>query len=284
MGSFDIGGKVALVTGAARGIGFATAGALHQRGAAVVIVDLDARDAQRAAQAIGPRAIGFGADVSDLAAMQRVVTQTVERHGALDIVVANAGIAPKPSSVRTMHPGLFDRVIEVNLLGVHRTVSAALPQVVAGGGHVVVTSSVYAFINGVLLAPYAMSKAAVEQFGRALRAELVHHGASASVAYFGYIDTAIVRGGVAEPPGRSLKARFPRGLLAPIGPDVAAAAIVRGIERRAPRIVAPRRWIPMSILRGLVNPLLDHRTERNAMIQAIVRDADQVDPDVVSRV
>jgi NAD(P)-dependent dehydrogenase (short-subunit alcohol dehydrogenase family) len=183
-----------------------------------------------------------------------------------------------------MQPGLFDRVIEVNLLGVHRTVSAALPQVVAGGGHVVVTSSVYAFINGVLLAPYAMSKAAVEQFGRALRAELVHHGDSASVAYFGYIDTAMVRDGLAEAVGERCKGTFPRGLLAPVGADVAAAAIVRGIERRAPRIVAPRRWVPLSFLRGLVNPLLDRRTERNATIQAIVRDADQVDPAVVAPV
>jgi hypothetical protein len=72
--------------------------------------------------------------------------------------------------------------------------------------------------------------------------------------------------------------------LAPVGADVAAAAIVRGIERRAPRIVAPRRWVPLSFLRGLVNPLLDRRTERNATIQAIVRDADQVDPAVVAPV
>ncbi|MDA0161343.1 SDR family NAD(P)-dependent oxidoreductase [Solirubrobacter ginsenosidimutans] len=273
---------MALVTGAARGIGFATARALQERGATAVIVDLDARDAQRAAQAIGPRAIGFGADVTDLAAMQRVVTQTVKQRGSLDIVVANAGITPKPSSLRAMDPRLFDRVIEVNLLGVHRTVSAALPEVVAGGGHVVVTSSVYAFINGALHAPYAMSKAAVEQFGRALRAELVNHGASASVAYFGYIHTAAERDGFAERVGDSFEPTFPRGWLGPVGPDDAADAIVRGIERRAPRIFAPRRWVPMSILRGLVNPLLDRRTERNAMIQAIVRDADQIDPCVVA--
>ena len=61
----------------------------------------------------------------------------------------------------------------------------------------------------------------------------------------------------------------------PVGPDFAAAAVVRGIERRAPRIIAPRRWMPLSVLRGLLNPLLDRRTERNAGIQAVVRDADR---------
>ena len=59
-------------------------------------------------------------------------------------------------------------------------------------------ASVYAFVNGVMLAPYAMSKAAVEQLGRALRGELAQHGASASVAYFGFIDTAMVQEGFAE--------------------------------------------------------------------------------------
>ena len=66
------------------------------------------------------------------------------------------------------------------MLGVYRTVHAALPHIVANQGHVVVIASVYAFVNGALLAPYAMSKAAVEQFGRALRGELAQHGASAT--------------------------------------------------------------------------------------------------------
>jgi len=276
MPAFDVNGKVVLVTGAARGIGFETARQLHDRGAAVAIVDLDADDAERAAQTIGPRALGFGADVTDLGAMQDVVAQTVERFGGLDIVVANAGIAPKPATVRAMDPALFDRVIDINVLGVHRTVYAALPQIVARGGQVVVIASIYAFANGVLLAPYAVSKAGVEAFGRALRVELAHHGASASVAYFGHIDTAMTRDGFADPLGERLTATVPDLLMKPIGPEVAAAAIVRGIERRAPRIVAPRRWIALSLLRGLVNPLLDRRFARQAELRAVVRDGDRL--------
>ena len=66
----------------------------------------------------------------------------------------------------------------------------------------------------------------------------------------------------------------------PIGPDAAAAAVVRGIERRAPRIIAPRRWVPLSLLRGLTNPLLDRRYEHHSKLQAIVRDADRLGPAV----
>jgi NAD(P)-dependent dehydrogenase (short-subunit alcohol dehydrogenase family) len=155
MGSFDVNGKVALVTGGARGIGLETARALHDRGASVAIVDLDAGDAEAAALGVGERAIGLAGDVTDLEAMHRVVDETVARLGRLDVVVANAGVAPKPMTLAAMPSDDVDRVIDVNLLGVYRTVQPALPHVIANRGHVVV-ASVYAFVNGVLMAPYAM--------------------------------------------------------------------------------------------------------------------------------
>jgi NAD(P)-dependent dehydrogenase (short-subunit alcohol dehydrogenase family) len=124
------------------------------------------------------------------------------------------------------------------------------------------------------MAPYAVSKAGVEAFGRALRVELAHHGASASVAYFGHIDTAMTRHTFADPLAERLEATMPRWLLKPIGPDVAAAAIVRGIARRAPRVIAPRRWHALSLLRGLLNPLLDRRFARHVELRAVVRDGD----------
>jgi NAD(P)-dependent dehydrogenase (short-subunit alcohol dehydrogenase family) len=190
MARFELTGKVALVTGGARGIGFATARALVARGASVVIVDLDAAATERAAAELhDTRALPVAADVTDRGAMQRVVAIAVERFGGLDVVVANAGIASRVASFKAMAPEGFDRVLDVNLWGVVRTVDAALPEIAKRGGHVVVISSIYAFTNGVGATPYAMSKAAVEQFGRALRVELVRHGASASVAYFGFIDT-----------------------------------------------------------------------------------------------
>src|ERR1700694_2582425 len=193
MARFELAGKVALVTGGARGIGFATARALIARGASVAIVDLEETEATGAAARVhDSKAIGIAADVTDRGAMQRAVAATVEHFGGLDVVVANAGIASRVATFRATSSETFERVLDVNLLGVCRTVDAALPEIVRRKGHVVVISSIYAFTNGIGAVPYAMSKAAVEQFGRALRAELVQHGASASVAYFGFIDTEMV--------------------------------------------------------------------------------------------
>src|SRR5688500_169667 len=193
MPRYALSNKVALVTGAARGIGFGTAQALVKRGAKVVVVDLDQTAADRAAQQLSDTdALGIAADVTDRGALQQAVARTVERFGRLDVVVANAGIASRGATMRAMSTENFERVLDVNLYGVYRTVDVALPEIARRGGHVVVVASIYAFMNGAGAAAYAMSKAGVEQLGRALRTELVPHGASASVAYFGFIDTELV--------------------------------------------------------------------------------------------
>jgi NAD(P)-dependent dehydrogenase (short-subunit alcohol dehydrogenase family) len=268
---FDLNGKVALVTGAARGIGFETARQMHMRGASVAVVDLDPEQAREAAERIGERAIGIGADVTDHAAIMQAVAETVERFGGLDVVVANAGIAQsKLATVRGIGAEEWERVFEVDALGVWRTVRAALPQIVERRGHVVVTSSVYAFVNGVLNSPYAFAKAGVESLGRSLRAELMPLGASASVAYFGWVDTKMVQDAFAQAHSDRMEENLPAFLRKRIQPDEAGAAVVRGIEERAPRIFAPRWWRYVSALRGVLNPLLDRRFERDAhMIETI---------------
>ena len=268
--------KVGLVTGAARGIGFATARALVSRGASVVVVDLEPEAAEAAAARLHEtRAIGLAADVRDRGALQQAVAASVERFGGLDVVVANAGISPRAATFRAMATESFDRVIEVNLMGVVKTVEAALPEIVRNSGHVVVVASIQAFQNGAGVAPYAMSKAAVEQFGRALRVELRQHGASASVAYFGFIDTEIVHRGIdADPVVNTMVAAIPKPLRQRLQPQVAGEAIVRGIEHRAPRIIRPRVWAAISALRGMLNPLSDLQLERDKRLQAAVRDLD----------
>jgi len=276
MAQYDLNGKVALVTGGARGIGFATARALAARGASVAIVDLhDDAVTQAAAQIHDTRALGIAGDVTDRGAMQRAVAEIVARFGGLDVVVANAGIASRPATFRAVSPETFDRVLDVNVMGVCRTVDAALPEIVRRRGHVVVISSIYAFTNGVGATAYAMSKAAVEQFGRALRIELVPHGASASVAYFGFIDTEMVHRAIDQDPlaGSMLKA-LPKPLHKRLAPAQAGEAIVRGIERRSPRIIRPRRWTLLSVGRGILNPLADRRMEREAATQDFLREID----------
>ncbi|HUA75550.1 MAG TPA: short-chain dehydrogenase/reductase [Solirubrobacteraceae bacterium] len=273
MAAFSLQGKTALVTGGARGIGFATARTLLARGARVAIVDLHEEAVQRAAGELhATDALGLAADVTDRAAMQRAVAMTVERFGSLDVVVANAGVAPRIATLNAMAPESFERVLDVNVLGVARTVQAALPEIVARSGHVVVIASIYAFINGAGATPYAMSKAAVEQLGRALRVELAQHGAGASVAYFGFIETEMVHGAIdGDPLASTLFQRLPRPLRKRVPASAAGEAIVSGIERRRPQIFCPRRWALMSVLRGVLGPLSDTQLTRDEQSQSVVR-------------
>jgi len=271
---FLLHGKVALVTGAARGIGYETARQIHARGGSVALVDLDTESCERAAESIGERALGLGADATDSEALEAAVNATLERFGGLDVCVANAGVAPPPATLRAIDPDVFERVVEIDLLGVWRTVRACLPQVSSRRGHVVVVASVYAFMNPVLAEPYAISKAGVEQLGRALRAELAHHGASASVAYFGFIDTKMVGDTFEDPVAKDVEDLFPSWMSHRLPPHTAGEAIVRGIERRSARITAPGWWRGWSALRGVLNPVTDARIERDQRVRDVVRRAD----------
>ena len=281
MARYELNGKVALVTGAARGIGFETARQLHLRGGSVAVLDLDAEQAREAAERIGPRAIGIGADVTDQGAMMGAVAEVVEQLGGLDVAVANAGIAQSQfATARGISGEEWERVFEVDLLGVWRTVRAALPQIVERRGQMVVVSSVYAFANGFGNSPYAVAKSGVESLGRSLRVELAPHGASATVAYFGWVDTKLVQDAFAQPDADRVRELSPEFLLKRITPDEAAAGILRGIEERAPRVFVPKWWRYVSAFRGLINPLLDRRMENDAKTAALVRDIDAnaVDP------
>jgi NAD(P)-dependent dehydrogenase (short-subunit alcohol dehydrogenase family) len=182
--SFDLDGKVVLITGGNGGIGSATARELLNRGARVVIADLDPSTPQRATELNIQRALGCVADVRDRGSLDEAVAQAIERFGRLDVVIANAGLLAKAATLRNTPIGDLESTLAVNVTGVVNTVAAGLEAVIASRGQIVLISSVFAFVNGMGTIPYAMSKAAVEQLGRGLLVELAGHEVSVLTAYF----------------------------------------------------------------------------------------------------
>lgn len=134
-------GKVAIITGAAKGIGFATAQRFAQEGAKVIITDINQETVSGAA-AQTPNAEGYAMDVTDRASIQAVIDQVMQKHGRIDILINNAGITQDARLIK-MTEAQFDTVIDVNLKGVFNCTQLVVPHMLeAGSGAVVNASSV----------------------------------------------------------------------------------------------------------------------------------------------
>jgi NAD(P)-dependent dehydrogenase (short-subunit alcohol dehydrogenase family) len=238
-------GKVAFITGAARGIGAATARVLAERGARLILTDLDAAPLAELADELGSeRALGVPCDVCDLETMEGAATAGIERFGAIDFVLANAGIASY-GSVMAVDPAMFKRVLDVNVLGVYHTVRATLPAMINAKGHYLIVSSEAAFVAAPGLASYNASKAGVEHFASALRLEVGHHGVGVGSAHMSWIDTPLVRDAKSDLSSfREMLKTLPGPLAKTIPVEVCANAFVAGLEQRKRRVYVPR-WVAL---------------------------------------
>jgi 3-oxoacyl-[acyl-carrier protein] reductase len=173
-------GKVALVTGAARGIGQAIALALAHEGADVIVADVDLDRAQQIAQEIeglGRKAKAVPADVSDRKAVQRLVSEALSLFGKIDILVNNAGIIRRGTFVEH-DPEEWDKVLNVNLGGTFNCTREVVPLMIKqGGGKIINVSSVVGRMGDIASAPsYGTSKGAINTFTKSLARELAPYG------------------------------------------------------------------------------------------------------------
>ena len=245
--------RVAIVTGGASGIGLALSAALVRRGDQVVLADIDGDAVTAVAERLNSQRPGTASavrmDVRDSAAVAAVVTETVQRHGRLDLMVNNAGIGIG-GDAEELAVAHWDRVIDVNLRGVVHGVQAAYPVMVRqGDGHIVNTASLAGLLPAPGIAPYSATKWAVVGLSLSLRGEGAAKGVRVSVVCPGGVDTPILdkRTPADLPPvpsaddidSRAVITRMSGGRL--YDSDSLAADILRGIDRNQAIIVAPRQ-------------------------------------------
>jgi NAD(P)-dependent dehydrogenase (short-subunit alcohol dehydrogenase family) len=259
----DLAGQVVVITGAARGIGAWTARRLAARDAQVALLGLEPGELADGSARCGPRSRWWQVDVTDGRALAGVAADVRDAYGRIDVVVANAGIAVGGPFIHS-DPGAFARVIEVNLLGSVATARAFLPALLESEGYLLQVASLAALTPAPMMAAYCASKAGVEAFAHAVRAEVAHRGVRVGVAYLSWTDTDMVRGADENPALRQMRAGlpFPASRTSPAA--AVADALIEGIARRAPRVYGQRWLPPMQLVRG-VAPLISARLAARAM-------------------
>jgi NAD(P)-dependent dehydrogenase (short-subunit alcohol dehydrogenase family) len=188
----DLQGRKALITGAAQGLGKAIAELFVERGAQVMLADVNEAGAARAASELGPQASSIQCDVTIASDFDKAVAATVEAFGAMDTLINNAGIEiVKPLFEHDEDE--FERLMKINVTGVFLGMKHSLPALIASGRGVIVNMSSLAGTNGVpLFGAYAASKAAVLQLTRTAAAELRPLGIRVNAVCPGFVDTAMV--------------------------------------------------------------------------------------------
>ena len=202
-------GKVALITGAARGQGRAHAVRLAREGADVIAIDIceqiehvnypmstpeDLTETVKLVESAGQRVVSARVDVRNLAALKSAVTDGVEKLGRLDIIIANAGVGPEPAQLHNLAENLWQDMLDINLSGVWKTINAGVEHMLAGGrgGSIVLTSSVGGLKALPNVGHYVTAKHGVVGLMRTLALELGPHNIRVNSVHPTQVDTPML--------------------------------------------------------------------------------------------
>jgi NAD(P)-dependent dehydrogenase (short-subunit alcohol dehydrogenase family) len=269
--TWHVTGRSVLITGAARGIGAATARLLAARQAHLSLVDLQGSALHKLALDLGGGAMCQEVDITQRAELDAAVAATLDRFGQLDMVLVNAGVVTV-GSVERGDPQAFERVITVNLLGAWQTARAVLPHVIATQGYILFVSSLAGTVQGPLHAAYNSSKAGLQAFANTLRLEVEGLGVGVGTAHLIYTATETARGAVEHPLMRGLPGLR---MMKPQTVEETAARLVRGIEHRSRTIVTPAARL--ALLVPDISQLVLERLARRHRWAAAIRDQERAD-------
>ncbi|GAA1502110.1 SDR family oxidoreductase [Streptomyces albidochromogenes] len=254
-------GRTAVVTGAARGLGAAMALELTRRGAAVALLGREEPTLAEVRDRLGGRAACWEVDITDDDGMARVAAEVRDRLGPVSVVIANAGVAEGGPFSET-DPALWRRVIEVNLIGSAITARAFLPDLRATRGHFLQIASLASIGASPMMSAYCASKAGVESFAHALRAELAHEGVCVGIGYLNWTDTDMIRDADQHPVLRELRGHMPRPARRVYPVDFVAARMVRAVERRRAAVYVPGWLRATQAVRAAMPPVVTWVSKR----------------------
>jgi NAD(P)-dependent dehydrogenase (short-subunit alcohol dehydrogenase family) len=225
--SFRLDGRVALVTGATKGMGRAIATLLFQAGAKVAVTSRSRAEAEKAAAEIGSGVLGLPADMTQGETLRPLVAEVEQKLGPIDVLVGNAAMEPPPGPLSGVDAALFDRTMEANVRNQHLLVQLVAPGMAARRhGSIVFTSSITAMRGSTVLGAYAASKAALEQLVRNLAVELGPHQVRVNAIAPGLVRTTFSQLLWENPEAeKKVVARFPMGRIGEAG-DVAGPALL----------------------------------------------------------
>lgn len=230
--------RVAVVTGAARGLGAGLARELARRGARIALLGREEQALAAVARSLPTQALCWEADVTDDATMSRVAGEVSARMGDPSVVIANAGIAEGGPFVES-DPAVWRRVIEVNLVGSATTARVFLPSLLRTRGYFLQVASLASIGAAPMMSAYCASKAGVESFAQSLRSEVAHDGVAVGIAYLNWTDTDMIRDADEHPVLRELRAHMPPPARKVYSVESVAVRLATAVERRVPAVYAP---------------------------------------------
>ncbi|WP_371673603.1 SDR family oxidoreductase [Streptomyces sp. NBC_00289] len=255
MGDSPVKGRTVVVTGAARGVGAALANELARRGARLALLDHDGPALEERAAALPNAPLTLEVDVTDYPALTDTAEVVRGRLGPPSVVVANAGIA-EGGPFALSDPATWRRVIDVNLTGSAQTARAFLPDLVETAGYHLQIASLASIGAVPMMSAYCASKAGVEAFTHALRAEVAHRGVAVGIAYLNWTGTDMIRDADRFTALRELRTHMPPLARRVSRVEVVAERLARAVESRTTAVYVPAWLRLVQVARAALPPVI----------------------------